>query len=100
MKPLASLFQDSVLDEIQELFNSCQLLLQDAHLAVGILSLDCQGLEGSCVPVGSAQGYTQGLCSGPHKLLLKLFLLCSCTLPPTSLLSVVYLPPMDRCMCP
>lgn len=61
MKLLASLFQDSVLDEIQELFNFCQLLLQDAHLAVGILSLYCQGLGGSRVPAGSAQGYTQGL---------------------------------------
>lgn len=64
-------------------------------LAVGIPNLDYQGLGVSYVPTGSVQGYNHGLCSGAHKVLPKLSLLCSCTLPLTRFLSIVYLPPLD-----
>lgn len=109
MEPMASLFpccrqsyQDSVLDEIQELLNSCHFFSKVPTLLWVSSTWTTRGGR-SCVPVGcvlmAVQGYTQGLCSGPHKLLLKLFLLRSCALP-TPLLSTVYLPPLDRCMCP
>lgn len=54
---------------------------------VGIPNLDFQGLGVSHAPAGSvptaAQRYTHGLRSGAHKVLPKLSLLCSCTLPLT-----------------
>lgn len=88
METLASLFpycsniRTQCLDEMQEINLASSFLF-----AVGIPNLDYQGLGVSRVPAGSvptvAQRYTHGLCPGAYKVLPKISLLCSCSLPPT-----------------